>query len=299
MSDFLISALAGLDPYVPGEQPQGREYVKLNTNESPFPPSPCVLDALSREEVSRLNLYSDPTALPLRRAIADTYGLSPDNVFCGNGSDEVLGFSFLAFADGAHPVPFPAVSYGFYRVFANLFRVPTNAVPLREDFTVPVEPFLGTGGMVVLANPNAPTGISLPLAEVERIVRANPDHIVLVDEAYVDFGAESCVPMIYRYDNLLVTQTMSKSRSLAGGRVGYGVDRGPEPGEIQLPSLQCKPAVHRGRGRRCGGRGVLRRLHRCHPADPGLDRGRAGEFGLHCPALPGQLRLCPPLPASR
>ena len=151
MSDFLISTLAGLDPYVPGEQPQGREYVKLNTNESPFPPSPRVLDALSREEVSRLNLYSDPTALPLRRAIADTYGLSPDNVFCGNGSDEVLGFSFLAFADGAHPVTFPAVSYGFYRVFANLFRVPTNAVPLREDFTVPAEPFLGTGGMVVLA----------------------------------------------------------------------------------------------------------------------------------------------------
>lgn len=157
MSDFLISALAGLDPYVPGEQPQGREYIKLNTNESPFPPSPRVLDALSREEVSRLNLYSDPTALPLRRAIADTYGLSPDNVFCGNGSDEVLGFSFLAFADGAHPVTFPGVSYGFYRVFANLFRVPARTVPLREDFTVPVEPFLGTGGMVVLANPNAPT----------------------------------------------------------------------------------------------------------------------------------------------
>ena len=129
MSDFLISALAGLDPYVPGEQPQGREYIKLNTNESPFPPSPRVLDALSREEVSRLNLYSDPTALPLRRAIADTYGLSPDNVFCGNGSDEVLGFSFLAFADGAHPVTFPAVSYGFYRVFANLFRVPARTVP--------------------------------------------------------------------------------------------------------------------------------------------------------------------------
>ena len=214
MSDFLIPALAGLDPYVPGEQPQGREYVKLNTNESPFPPSPRVLDALSREEVSRLNLYSDPTALPLRRAIADTYGLSPDNVFCGNGSDEVLGFSFLAFADGAHPVTFPAVSYGFYRVFANLFRVPTNAVPLREDFTVPVEPFLGTGGMVVLANPNAPTGISLPLAEVERIVRANPDHIVLVDEAYVDFGGESALPLLASCPNLLIVRTFSKSRSL-------------------------------------------------------------------------------------
>ena len=227
MSDFLIPALAGLDPYVPGEQPQGREYVKLNTNESPFPPSPRVLDALSREEVSRLNLYSDPTALPLRRAIADTYGLSPDNVFCGNGSDEVLGFSFLAFADGAHPVTFPAVSYGFYRVFANLFRVPTNAVPLREDFTVPVEPFLGTGGMVVLANPNAPTGISLPLAEVERIVRANPDHIVLVDEAYVDFGGESALPLLASCPNLLIVRTFSKSRSLAGARLGYALANAP------------------------------------------------------------------------
>ena len=197
MSDFLISALAGLDPYVPGEQPQGREYIKLNTNESPFPPSPRVLDALSREEVSRLNLYSDPTVLPLRRAIADTYGLSPDNVFCGNGSDEVLGFSFLAFADGAHPVTFPAVSYGFYRVFANLFRVPARTVPLREDFTVPVEPFLGTGGMVVLANPNAPTGIALPLAEVERIVRANPDHIVLVDKRMWTSAAKAPCPCLH------------------------------------------------------------------------------------------------------
>lgn len=227
MSDFLIPALAGLDPYVPGEQPQGREYVKLNTNESPFPPSPCVLDALNREEVSRLNLYSDPTALPLRRAIADVYDLSPDNVFCGNGSDEVLGFSFLAFADGAHPVTFPAVSYGFYRVFANLFRVPTNAVPLREDFTVPAEPFLGTGGMVVLANPNAPTGISLPLAEVERIVRANPDHIVLVDEAYVDFGGESALPLLASCPNLLIVRTFSKSRSLAGARLGYAFANAP------------------------------------------------------------------------
>ena len=223
MSDFLIFALAGLDPYVPGEQPQGREYVKLNTNESPFPPSPRVLDALSREEVSRLNLYSDPTALPLRRAIADAYGLSPDNVFCGNGSDEVLGFSFLAFADGAHPVTFPAVSYGFYRVFANLFRVPARTVPLNEDFTVPVEPFLGAGGMVVLANPNAPTGIALPLAEVERIVRANPDHIVLVDEAYVDFGGESALPLLASCPNLLIVRTFSKSRSLAGARLGYAL----------------------------------------------------------------------------
>lgn len=227
MSDFLISALAGLDPYVPGEQPQGREYVKLNTNESPFPPSPRVLDALNREEVSRLNLYSDPTALPLRRAIADVYDLSPDNVFCGNGSDEVLGLSFLAFADAAHPVTFPAVSYGFYRVFANLFRVPTNAVPLRDDFTVPVEPFLGTGGMVVLANPNAPTGISLPLAEVERIVRANPDHIVLVDEAYVDFGGESALPLLASCPNLLIVRTFSKSRSLAGARLGYALANAP------------------------------------------------------------------------
>ena len=227
MSHFLIPALSGLDPYVPGEQPQDRRYVKLNTNESPFPPSPRVLDALSREEVSRLNLYSDPTALPLRRAIAEQYGVSPDNVFCGNGSDEVLGFSFLAFADTAHPVTFPAVSYGFYRVFAGLFRVPARTVPLREDFTVPVEPFLNTGGMVVLANPNAPTGIALPLEEVERIVRANSDHIVLVDEAYVDFGGESALPLLKSCPNLLIVRTFSKSRSLAGARLGYALANAP------------------------------------------------------------------------
>ena len=225
MSDFLIPALAGLDPYVPGEQPQAAG----TSSSTPTKVLSSLAQRAGRAQ-PRGSLPPQPLLRPhgpaASRAIADTYGLSPDNVFCGNGSDEVLGFSFLAFADGAHPVTFPAVSYGFYRVFANLFRVPTNAVPLREDFTVPVEPFLGTGGMVVLAS-NAPTGIALPLAEVERIVRANPDHIVLVDEAYVDFGGESALPLLESCPNLLIVRTFSKSRSLAGARLGYALANAP------------------------------------------------------------------------
>lgn len=227
MSRFLMPGLAGLDPYVPGEQPQDQPYVKLNTNENPYPPSPRVLEAISREQVSRLNLYSDPTAAPLKRAIADAYGLRPENVFCGNGSDEVLGLSFHAFADERHPVTFPEVSYGFYRVFARLFGIPAREVPLNDDFTLPTDRFLGADGMVVFANPNAPTGISLPLGEVERILTGNPERVVLVDEAYVDFGGESALPLLAGYPNLLIVRTFSKSRSLAGARLGFALANAP------------------------------------------------------------------------
>lgn len=233
MSDFLVPALAGLDPYAPGEQPQNREYVKLNTNENPYPPSPRVLDALSRAQVERLNLYSDPTAAPLKRAIADAYGLRPENVFCGNGSDEVLGFSFLAFADETHPVTIPEVSYGFYQVFAQLFRVPPRVIPLNEDFTLPVERFAKADTMVVFANPNAPTGISLPLEDVERIVRENEGHIVLVDEAYVDFGGQTALGLLKAHPNLLIVRTFSKSRSLAGARLGYALANPPVIADLE------------------------------------------------------------------
>ncbi len=221
MSRFLRPTLEGLAPYVPGEQPRAGVYVKLNTNESPFPPSPAVLEAINRDETARLRLYSDPTALPLKQAIAETYGLTPGNVFCGNGSDEVLGLSFLAFAQGT--VVAPAVSYGFYPVFARLFGLKMREVHLREDFSLPVENFENAGAMVVLANPNAPTGLALSLEDVERIVAGNPDHVVLVDEAYVDFGAQSALPLIRRYPHLLIVRTFSKSRSLAGARLGYAL----------------------------------------------------------------------------
>ena len=223
MSRFLSPEAARLAPYTPGEQPRDQQYIKLNTNESPFPPSPRVLAALSRAEAGKLNLYSDPTCAPLVDAIARRYGLGAENVLPGNGSDEVLAFAFRAFCGVGIPVAYPDITYGFYKSQAALFGLEARVVPLREDFTLRVEDYLDFPGTIVIANPNAPTGIAVPRDDIQRLLEADPDRVVIVDEAYVDFGAESCVPMIYRYDNLLVTQTMSKSRSLAGGRVGYAL----------------------------------------------------------------------------
>ena len=223
MSDYLLPRLRLLEPYVPGEQPQDRSYVKLNTNESPLPPSPRVLDALSREAISRLNLYPDPLAKTLRETIAAEYGLLPENVFVGNGSDEVLGFAFMAYADETRGATIPDVSYGFYRVYAQLYRVSPTVVPLNGDFTVPTEKFLAQNQLVALANPNAPTSIALPLSQVEQIIAGNPRSVVLIDEAYIDFGGETCLPLLSKYPNLLIVRTYSKSRSLAGGRLGYAL----------------------------------------------------------------------------
>lgn len=223
MSDFIIPALKSLEPYVPGEQPRDGEYIKLNTNESPYPPSPRVLDALNRDKAASLNLYSDPTMQPLKLAIAERYGVSPDCVFAGNGSDEVLAIAFTAYADAGHPVVIPDISYGLYDVHARLFRVPPRVVPLNDDFTLPVERFINAEGMVAFANPNAPTGIALKTAEVERIARGNPSRVVLVDEAYADFAEESALPLLHNYPNLLIVRTFSKSRSLAGARLGYAL----------------------------------------------------------------------------
>ena len=223
MSDFLLPALQALAPYVPGEQPQDRSYIKLNTNESPFPPSPRVLSALSCDEASRLNLYSDPQMRSLHAAIADAHRLRRECVFTGNGSDEVLALAFLAFSDAEHPVVMPDVSYGLYPIYARLFRAEPRIVPLNEDFTLPVEKFLHAGATVVFANPNAPTGIALPLSRVEEIVKANAHNVVIVDEAYADFAKENALELLERYDNLLIVRTFSKSRSLAGARLGYAL----------------------------------------------------------------------------
>ena len=223
MSRFLSPEAARLAPYTPGEQPRDQQYIKLNTNESPFPPSPRVLAALSRAEAGKLNLYSDPTCARLTDAIARRCGLRAENVLPGNGSDEVLAFAFRAFCGAGIPVAYPDITYGFYQSQAALFGLDARVIPLREDFTLRVEDYLDFPGTIVIANPNAPTGIAVPRADIQRLLEADPDRVVIVDEAYVDFGAESCVPLICRYDNLLVTQTMSKSRSLAGGRVGYAL----------------------------------------------------------------------------
>lgn len=222
MSRFFSGKFAALEAYTPGEQPRDLQYVKLNTNESPYPPSPGVAAAAARE-ARRLQLYSDPACAELTAAVAARFGVTPEQVLMTNGSDEVLNFAFLAFGDARHGFAFPDITYGFYPVFAALNAVPYMELPLRDDFTVDVDAYCGLDRNIVLANPNAPTGLLLSVDEIERIVRGNPGHVVVIDEAYIDFGGESCVPLTARYDNLLVTQTFSKSRSLAGARLGFGI----------------------------------------------------------------------------
>lgn len=223
MSRFLSPEALRCAPYTPGEQPRDQKYIKLNTNESPFPPSPKVLEALSRAEAEKLYLYSDPTCAALNAAIARRYGLSPENVISGNGSDEILAFAFRAFCGEGKGAAFADITYGFYEAQAALFGLKAERVPLREDFSLNVEDYLDFPGTVILANPNAPTGMTVPVSDIRRLLEKDPDRVVVVDEAYVDFGAESCAPLVREYENLLVTQTMSKSRSLAGGRIGFAL----------------------------------------------------------------------------
>ncbi len=221
MSRFLSAKYKNLIPYVPGEQPKEREYVKLNTNESPFPPSSlAVKNAL--KESKKTNLYSDPECKDLIEVVANYYGVKPDQVIAVNGSDEVLNFAFMAFCDNEKPSVFADITYGFYKVFADLNGVKSEIIPLNEDFSINLEAFSKANGTIFIANPNAPTGIFIPIDKIEQLVKSNPDRVVVVDEAYVDFGGESAVKLIDKYDNLLVTQTFSKSRSLAGARLGFG-----------------------------------------------------------------------------
>ena len=221
MSRFFSCKYDALKPYTPGEQPKGISYIKLNTNESPFPPPPLVQQYV-KEEAKQLQLYSDPQCRDLVAMAAEKLGVAPDEILFTNGSDEILNFAFMAFCDAAHPAVFPDITYGFYPVFAQVNSVPYREIPLQEDFTIRVEDYIGLNQTIFIANPNAPTGIALPLSDIERIVAGNPDSVVVIDEAYVDFGAESALKLISKYDNLLVTQTFSKSRSMAGARLGFG-----------------------------------------------------------------------------
>lgn len=222
MSRFFSHRFDSLEPYVPGEQPKDSRYVKLNTNESPFPPSPKVIEAVNEASVGRLRLYSDPDCTDCVKAVAESAGVLPSNVILGNGSDEILSFVFRAYCDDDTPVAYPDISYGFYEVFADVFGLERRVVPLREDFSISPEDYFGIGCTVVIANPNAPTGLALGLDDIRAIVASNPDNIVCVDEAYVDFGASSAVGLIKEFDNLIVVQTFSKSRQLAGARLGMG-----------------------------------------------------------------------------
>ena len=270
MSRFLSKASESLLPYTPGEQPQGRKFIKLNTNECPYPPSPKVAEAILAgyeeiaagcgtagaadmaeqaetagcgcnagateagkmaekaarvmpPELANLRLYSDPEERVLIEAIADRYDVGTNQVIAGNGSDEILGFAFRAFCDQNAPLQFADLTYGFYPALCGLYGIPFKVVPLEEDFTLNIEPYKNCGNNVIIANPNAPTGMSLPLSAIEEVAASNPDRVVMVDEAYVDFGGESCVSLLPKYENLVIIQTFSKSRSLAGARVGFAI----------------------------------------------------------------------------
>ena len=220
MSRFWTDVANRLTPYVPGEQPRGSKLVKLNTNENPYDPSPAVLEAISATGGDDLRRYPDPDSSALRAAFAEREGLSPDQVFLGNGSDEVLAHTFQALLKHQSPLLFPDVSYSFYPVWRELYGVPHRTVPLRDDFTVDVSLYSGDNGGILIPNPNAPTGVLLPLLDIRTLLENNPESVVVIDEAYIDFGGESATTLIPEFDNLLVIQTVSKSRSLAGMRVG-------------------------------------------------------------------------------
>ncbi len=227
MSKFWSDVVHDLTPYVPGEQPKVANLIKLNTNENPYGPSPKVLAALQAEVSDSLRLYPDPTSDKLKRAIADFHGVTAEQVFVGNGSDEVLAHTFLALFKHDAPLLFPDITYSFYPVYCRLYGIDYREIPLTEAFEISIDDYRQKNGGIIFANPNAPTGRLLPVAEIERLLKANNDSVVVVDEAYVDFGGESCVRLIKDYPQLLVVHTLSKSRALAGLRVGYAL--GPAP----------------------------------------------------------------------
>ncbi|MDL2233602.1 histidinol-phosphate transaminase [Ruminococcaceae bacterium OttesenSCG-928-L11] len=228
MSRFLSDGAAKIAPYVPGEQPQDKSYIKLNTNECPYGPSLLVKDAIGRFQADSLRLYPDPDAGRLKEAAARAYGLAPEQVFAAGGSDEALAYAFMAFFDRGDPVAYPDITYGFYRVYADLFRLESREIPLTEDYAIDIEAYRDVAGHLFIANPNAPTGLLLPTDAIEALLRQNPDRLVVVDEAYIDFAEQpSCVSLVEQYDNLLVVQTFSKSRALAGMRLGFAFGSAP------------------------------------------------------------------------
>lgn len=240
MNRFLSKRFTELVPYVPGEQPKQGQFIKLNTNESPFPPSPLAV-RMAGEAAEHLELYSDPNCGKLRSAAGEVFGLPPENIVAGNGSDELLNFSFMAFCDEARPAYFPDITYGFYKVFAAQNRVPYKEIPLREDLTLRTKDYSGLKGTLFIANPNAPTGLFISRAEIAALAAEDPGRVIVVDEAYVDFGGESSVPLVKEFDNIFVIQTFSKSRSLAGGRLGLGFGSAELIGAVNTLRFSVNP----------------------------------------------------------
>ncbi len=223
MSQFWSEVVRQLEPYVPGEQPQIDGLIKLNTNESPYPPSPRVQHVLNDTAIARLRLYPDPNSRQLKQTLAAYYGVQPEQVFVGNGSDEVLALSFMAFFQQPKPLLFPDITYSFYKVYCQLFGIAAQKIPLCDDFTIDFTDYPTDNGGIIFPNPNAPTAMGKPLADIEALLQRNTQSVVLVDEAYIDFGGETAASLVDRYPNLLVVQTLSKSRALAGMRVGFAI----------------------------------------------------------------------------
>ncbi len=241
MNSFLISKYKDVEPYVPGEQPRDKKYIKLNTNESPYPPSEAVKKAVS-ESADSLQLYPDPACRDLKATLAESIGLKPENILPTNGSDEVLSLSFMAYAHDEKPAYYPDVTYGFYDVLSGLFNVKATCFALKSDFTIDVDSYCGLDtGLIVIANPNAPTGIAIGVDEIERICKESSQCVVLIDEAYVEFGAESCVGLIPKYPNLIVSRTYSKSMSLAGARLGYAIANADRIRELETLKYTLNP----------------------------------------------------------
>ena len=242
MSRFFSSKYSNLKAYTPGEQPTNMKYIKLNTNESPYPPSEGVLLAVDRKAVEMLNLYPDPTCKVLKEKLGRLYGVEPANVFVSNGSDDILNFSFMAFGNGEERgFKFPEISYGFYSVYAELHKVAFKKIPLGEGFEINIEDYMGNDANIVIANPNAPTGLALSLEDIERLASENPDYVVIIDEAYVDFGAQSAVELTKKYENLLVVCTYSKSRSMAGARLGFAIGNSALIEDIEKIKFSTNP----------------------------------------------------------
>lgn len=241
MSRYLASRYCALEEYTPGEQPRDKKYIKLNTNESPYPPSPQTVAAVNEATASSLNLYPDPTCTALKDAIAQRYGVKRKNVFVSNGSDDILNFSFMAFAGQGGTAAFADITYGFYEVFCALHGINARIVPLREDFSLNKADYMSNDALVVIANPNAPTGKLISVDDIEEILIANPDNVVLIDEAYIDFGGDSALALIGKYKNLLVVRTFSKSRSLAGARLGFAIGDEELIGDLEKIKFSTNP----------------------------------------------------------
>lgn len=239
MSNFLNPNIERMTAYVPGEQPRDKAYIKLNTNENPYPPAPSVIAAMNAAELEDLRLYADPTAKGLKERLARLYGLGPENIYVGNGSDEVLYFLFLAYGRGG--AAFPDISYGFYSVFADFCGIPATVIPLEADFTIDAAKYHGLNRFIVIANPNAPTGLSISLTDIEGILKTNPNAMVAIDEAYVDFGGESAYPLLGKYENLVVVRTFSKSRSMAGARLGYALGPAARIADLEKIKYSTNP----------------------------------------------------------